>query len=889
LSSAANAPAPAPLTYFVRASGDDTHDGLSPATAFAGIRQAGLRLRNPGDRVVVGPGTYREGNISPHGSGTPDAPIAFLADTSGALTGDPAGPVRIVPPNTKTATTGFIVYGRHDIRIEGFEIDGASDAGIQVRPNSRTGEDSTRIALVGNSLLKGAHRGIQVTAAGDVTVTGNTAIGNDVGILLVGGTGGPLHPLVSGNTVQQSQVGIGVERTAGGTVTENELRSSGWGLNLAGGDGLTVSRNTILDPRGSRAFQIGGGSDMQVTDNAFEHGGTIGTVTGTLLFARNRLGVDYGLAIYGERVLAMDNQLGRLYASSTTLLDLERNDGQALQASAGTIIATDNQFTGSAGLIGRAQVELRRNRTASLRLLSAAAAVGDNVVTGDVQIRAQSATVSRNTAASMVLIHPRQPLPFPTSGEGGPFVIEGNACGAMLHVGQSAIPVSTAVVRDNAVDGLVRLFVRHNVQVVRNQARGIGCVLSAPDSRAVLADNASRFSTYDGLIVIGADTAVIENNASSNNSDGGLAVRRSRNLTITGNEFRSNAAGGVSALAELAGDCDRDLTVGVDELVKAIDVAFGQRPLSDCRDADVNRDGTVTIDELVLAVDAALNIPVPLPGSVEIRANRVDGNGRFGIDVTANGPVSAIDNRVVQNDGIPLAVYGRGLPAHTEIIGNTLGAGGAQGLLVEGMLGASIRNNVVFSNREAGILLRQAPDAAVVNNLVYANGNDGIAVGLGTPLPAADALLMNNTLYANAGWGVAIGSPGAPAIGVTVVDNILQLNQRGGIAATVDSLPGLMISFNLNTDGYADGVLPGAHDFAADPRFVAPAGADGVLGGEGFADDDFHLRASDPPSPAIDAGSGPAAGLGITGSAVAGQTVDQGIVDLGYHYGADAP
>src|SRR5262245_29583821 len=86
-------------TYYVRASGDDAHDGLTPETALATLRRTGLLLRNPGDRAIVGPGTYREGNIQPHGDGAPDAPILFFADETGMLTGDRAGPVRLVPPN----------------------------------------------------------------------------------------------------------------------------------------------------------------------------------------------------------------------------------------------------------------------------------------------------------------------------------------------------------------------------------------------------------------------------------------------------------------------------------------------------------------------------------------------------------------------------------------------------------------------------------------------------------------------------------------------------------------------------------------------------------------------------------------------------------------------
>jgi hypothetical protein len=99
-------------------------------------------------------------------------------------------------------------------------------------------------------------------------------------------------------------------------------------------------------------------------------------------------------------------------------------------------------------------------------------------------------------------------------------------------------------------------------------------------------------------------------------------------------------------------------------------------------------------------------------------------------------------------------------------------------------------------------------------------------------------------------------------------------------------LGGLTIGFNLNNDGYSHEVTPSVTDFPADPRFVDPSGADGVLGGSGVADDDFHL---DPGSAAVDAGSATAAELGITGSAVAGLDADDGIVDLGFHYGAEEP
>jgi parallel beta-helix repeat protein len=218
-----------------------------------------------------------------------------------------------------------------------------------------------------------------------------------------------------------------------------------------------------------------------------------------------------------------------------------------------------------------------------------------------------------------------------------------------------------------------------------------------------------------------------------------------------------------------------------------------------------------------------------------------------------------------------------------QIANNWIGSGGEEGILLSGTSEARVENNLVFSNGAGGILLRNAPGVAIVNNLIYANANDGVAIGVGTNLPSPNALVSNNTLYANVGWGVTIGTAGAPSMGTVILNNILDRNTLGGIAADLGSLADLTIGFNLNNDGYSHEVTPSVTDFAADPRFLGPSGPDGILGGDGFQDDDFHL---DPTSAAVDSGSAAAAVLGITGSAVTGLGVDEGIVDLGFHYGA---
>lgn len=55
------------------------------------------------------------------------------------------------------------------------------------------------------------------------------------------------------------------------------------------------------------------------------------------------------------------------------------------------------------------------------------------------------------------------------------------------------------------------------------------------------------------------------------------------------------------------GDCDGSDAVTVDEIVRGVVIALGNRPVEDCLAFDRNRDGVVTVDEIVDAIGNALN------------------------------------------------------------------------------------------------------------------------------------------------------------------------------------------------------------------------------------------------------------------------------------------
>jgi hypothetical protein len=56
-----------------------------------------------------------------------------------------------------------------------------------------------------------------------------------------------------------------------------------------------------------------------------------------------------------------------------------------------------------------------------------------------------------------------------------------------------------------------------------------------------------------------------------------------------------------------AGDCSGEGAVTVDEILRGVDIALGERPLEACRRADVDDNGRVTVEEIVGALSAALN------------------------------------------------------------------------------------------------------------------------------------------------------------------------------------------------------------------------------------------------------------------------------------------
>jgi len=69
----------------------------------------------------------------------------------------------------------------------------------------------------------------------------------------------------------------------------------------------------------------------------------------------------------------------------------------------------------------------------------------------------------------------------------------------------------------------------------------------------------------------------------------------------------STDEGGMAPLVRCVGDCDWNLQVRTDELVRGVDIALGAAPVGTCEMFDLDGNGSVTVDEVVSGVNNALH------------------------------------------------------------------------------------------------------------------------------------------------------------------------------------------------------------------------------------------------------------------------------------------
>jgi hypothetical protein len=102
---------------------------------------------------------------------------------------------------------------------------------------------------------------------------------------------------------------------------------------------------------------------------------------------------------------------------------------------------------------------------------------------------------------------------------------------------------------------------------------------------------------------IGEWTVSLAENVPVGPIDLALRVNQARNGPLLVN---MEAAGAQLIVTRCTGDCDGQGTVTVDEIIKAVNIALGSRPVAECRPGDTSANGEVTVDEIVQGVNNAL-------------------------------------------------------------------------------------------------------------------------------------------------------------------------------------------------------------------------------------------------------------------------------------------
>jgi len=311
----AAAPASA-ATFYVRAGGNNAQNGRSAATALATVGAAADRIGG-GDTVIVGPGRYAEGNITPRGNGRRGELVHFVADRSGQRTGDPAGDVMV---DATGFDVGFRISSRPYVVVDGFTVANANAEGISVKSSS-DGSVVANCIVVSNGA-----RGVWVRDSRGVVVFNNLIYANrSTGIDFGGENGGSPDGTAVNNTVFGNGLdGIRVEGLSPSpraTVVQNVIAQNlGSGINLKerSVDGFVGQWNLNIDGYGSEA-----------TKSAFDFSGA------PLLVAPSGGDLQLGVPFQGDDDFRL-RQLAAGQPEQSSAVDGSPMSSKALQLSGGS-------------------------------------------------------------------------------------------------------------------------------------------------------------------------------------------------------------------------------------------------------------------------------------------------------------------------------------------------------------------------------------------------------------------------------------------------------------------------------------------------------------------------------------------------------------------------
>jgi parallel beta-helix repeat protein len=900
-------------TRYVRIGGNDANDGLSPARALRHITSAAAQAV-AGDRIVVGPGQYNEGEIQTAAFGE----VSFVADRQGRRVGDAAGDVVI---NATGFASAFELNRNLAVTIDGFVIYGSS-VGIYVKTQSHRAVISNNI--VSNTMTNG----IYVQDSNDAVVFNNLVYNNlRTGILVTGSVAGSPGARIVNNTVYGNlNRGIYFSGTRAGSPDGLVINNIVYGNAIAGiqvnassRDGYVSACNvtfqnryasgTPVDPTDIEAdpafidplgpdHKLGGagyaddnfrlshrGTGQAMTSPAVNVGSDLArhlrldhaTTRTDMRPDRSLADAGYHYANFGPPPVQPEARVRfkALYVDPSKGDDANAGDkpSAALQslARALTLVRPGYRLVLSSGRYqeGELHPEVFGKRGRPIILQGTGRAVIDaaGAERGILLVGASYLTLDgiEVTGATQSGIEIRDTF--------GQAVVEPGTTSLMLHRcflhdnGRRGLYVDTATAI--SVDACT---------ITKNGSRGIEINAGGlAVARTLVAQNPDT-----GLWLIGDSTVTVTGSSFVDNPNDGVLIDAS-DLTMTGGTVRGSANGGLRFKNGSTG-LVRDVVVtgntdvGVQGVSSTVDISGGRVEGSQVGiqvfvDPTSREPNDLAVTGTRICGHAGPGIDAQ-DSTVSVSDTTLCENGRDGLRQTG-GSLRITGGAAVQNQGKGVTVS----DAEQVAMGNmVLRQNQANGVQVESSTGVSIDGTVVAHNGGDGITVMDCPAPVLRNNLVYANGSSGLVVA-GDVSGSPNAQVLNNTFYGNLNRGVLIGGSDLkpPSAGARVLRNIFRNNGTAGLQVNPMSLPQFVGDFNLTTDAYGPQTPLGPNDVLEDPVLVDPD------------NEDFHLSqrtaGQTVSSPAVDAG-----GVSVTAAGVQGMTTrsdavpDAGVVDLGYHY-----
>lgn len=128
------------------------------------------------------------------------------------------------------------------------------------------------------------------------------------------------------------------------------------------------------------------------------------------------------------------------------------------------------------------------------------------------------------------------------------------------------------------------------------------CIDGQPQTMGPAFDNLMKYGRFFNGLARTPGLTVTPTSTATPTPSGQATATHTKTQPATPTPTRENSPTPIAC----AGDCNGDSAVGIDELVRGVDLLLGRMPLLECTALDTSPDGIVTIDELVFAVDTAL-------------------------------------------------------------------------------------------------------------------------------------------------------------------------------------------------------------------------------------------------------------------------------------------